>query len=202
MGMFDTILVRESLILPLIDDDIKAVWKPVDGYFNFQTKDLDCSLDLYYIEENRYLYRDVVTYKEAAKPLARPWQAPFEEVSRTKKEAGDVTCYVTFYDSVGTVGEDDVFVTFQAHIDGGVMLGLCLLEISRDNLKQREERCKKIQKHWDNVKSTREWKLYDFLNNLEWKISRLLYPITRRYCSFKMKLNQAAKAKYPEEENL
>ena len=52
MGMFDTILVRESLILPRIDDDIKAVWKPVDGYFNFQTKSLDCALDIYYIEEN------------------------------------------------------------------------------------------------------------------------------------------------------
>ena len=49
--MFDTVLVKDQLIKPLVDKDIfEALQKDVeDGFFSFQTKDLENFLFCYKI---------------------------------------------------------------------------------------------------------------------------------------------------------
>ena len=62
-----------------------------------------------------------------------------------------------------------------------------------------EENGKKIQERWAKIRSTPEWRLWDFINNIEWKINRFFYPVSRRYSSFKTYLIKKAESKYPDE---
>jgi hypothetical protein len=110
------------------------------------------------------------------------------------------TTYIEFYDHLGCVGEDSVFITFKAHIVKGEMQDLSVFKIERTNIKEQQEATKKFQERWKKIRSTPEWKLRDFLNNIEWKINRLFYPISRKYSSFKTFLRNKAESKFPDED--
>jgi hypothetical protein len=57
MGMFDTVLVKDKLIKPLVDKDIfEAIQRDIeDGFLSFQTKDLENCLSCYKIDEDKKL---------------------------------------------------------------------------------------------------------------------------------------------------
>lgn len=195
MGMFDTVLVKDKLIKPLVDKDIfEAIQRDIeDSFLSFQTKDLENCLFCYKIDEDKKLMEQRYGFiEDETEPLG----------GRTeKKEAthDTRTTYIEFYDALGQVGEDSVFITFKAHIVKGEVQDISVFEIERTNIKEMEENGKKIQERWAKIRSTPEWRLWDFINNIEWKINRFFYPVSRKYSSFKTYLRQKAESKYPDE---
>ena len=186
--MFDTVLVKDLLIKPLVDKDIfEAIQKDVeDGFLSFQTKDLENCLFCYKIDEDKKLMEQRYGFIE-------------EETDFQKPTHDTRTTYIEFYDALGQVGEDSIFITFKAHIVKGEVQDISVLQIERTNIKEMEENGKKIQERWAKIRSTPEWRLWHFINNIEWKINRFFYPVSRKYSSFKIYLRQKAESKFPDE---
>jgi hypothetical protein len=189
MGMFDTVLVKDKLIKPLVDKDIfEAIQRDIeDGFLSFQTKDLENCLSCYKIDEDKKLMEQRYGFIE-------------NETSLQKPTHDTRTTYIEFYDALGQVGEDSIFITFKAHIVKGEVQDISVLEIERTNIKEMQENGRKIQERWAKIRSTPEWRLWDFINDFEWKIKRFFYPISRRYSSFKMSLRKKAESKFPDED--
>jgi hypothetical protein len=196
MGMFDTIAVKDQLIKPLVDKDIfEAIQKDVeDSFLSFQTKDLENCLFYYKIDEDKKLMQQKYGFVEDETEFLGG-RSEFQEATHDTR-----TTYIEFYDHLGCVGEDSVFITFKAHIVKGEMQDLSVFKIERTNIKEQQEATKKFQERWEKIRSTPEWKLRDFLNNIEWKINRLFYPISRKYSSFKTFLRNKAESKFPDED--
>lgn len=198
MGMFDTLLVKKELIAPLVEQDFfEALERDVDnGFFNFQTKDLDNGLNVFKIEEDLKL-----------KIEKRSYSLDLEEDDSFKKIKSESlgysedtrTAYVSFYDYLGHVGEYDVFITFCAHILKGEVQEIKVEKIEKEKLSIVKARGEYVQQRYKNIRATQEWKLWNFLNDAEWKIRRFFLPLTRKYSNFKQKLKNAAEAKYPDE---
>jgi len=196
MGMFDTVLVKDQLIKPLVDKDIfEALQKDVeDGFFSFQTKDLENFLFCYKIDEDKKLMERKYGFVEDETER-------FGGRSELQEATHDTrTTYIEFYDHLECVGEDSVFITFKAHIVKGEMQDLSVFKIERTNIKEQQEATKKFQERWKKIRSTPEWKIWSFLNDFQWKISRLFYPISRKYSSFKTFLRDKAESKFPDED--
>ena len=186
--MFDTVLVKDKLIKPLVDKDIfEAIQQDIEeGFLSFQTKDLENCLFCYKIDEDKKLMEQRYGFIE-------------EETDLQKPTHDTRTTYIEFYDALGQVGEDSIFITFKAHIVKGEVQDISVLQIERSNIKEMQENGKKIQERWAKIRSTPEWRLWDFINNIEWKINRFFYPVSRKYSSFKMYLRQKAESKFPDE---
>jgi hypothetical protein len=196
MGMFDTVLVKKELIAPLVDADIfEALLRDVEGdFFPFQTKDLANALFYYKIDKDRKLMEQKYGFiEDETESLGgrTEWQ---EAVHDTR------TTYIEFYDYIGPVGEDNIFITFKAHIVKGEVQDISVFQIERTNIKEMEENGKKIQERWAKIRSTPEWRLWHFINNIEWKINRFFYPVSRKYSSFKTFLRDKAESKFPDED--
>ena len=186
--MFDTVLVKDKLIKPLVDKDIfEAIQQDLEeGFLSFQTKDLENCLFCYKIDEDKKLMEQRYGFIEDETDLQKP-------THDTR------TTYIEFYDALGRVGEDSIFITFKAHIVKGEVQDISVLQIERTNIKEQQEATKKIQERWAKIRSTPEWRLWDFINNIEWKINRFFYPVSRKYSSFKIYLRQKAESKFPDE---
>ena len=193
--MFDTVLVKDQLIKPLVDKDIfEALQKDVeDGFLSFQTKDLENCLFCYKIDEDKKLMEQRYGFiEDETEPLGG--RTDFQKPTHDTR-----TTYIEFYDALGEVGEDSIFITFKAHIVKGEVQDISVLQIERTNIKEQQEATKKIQERWAKIRSTPEWRLWDFINNIEWKINRFFYPVSRKYSSFKIYLRQKAESKFPDE---
>ena len=187
--MFDTVLVKDKLIKPLVDKDIfEAIQQDIEeGFLSFQTKDLENCLFCYKIDEDKKLMEQRYGFIE-------------EETDLQKPTHDTRTTYIEFYDALGQVGEDSVFITFKAHIVKGEVQDISVLQIERSNIKEMQENGKKIQERWAKIRSTPEWRLWNFINNIEWKINRFFYPVSHKYSSFKIHLRQKAESKFPDED--
>ena len=195
MGMFDTVLVKDKLIKPLVDKDIfEAIQQDIEeGFLSFQTKDLENCLFCYKIDEDKKLMEQRYGFiEDETEPLGgrTDLQKPTHDTRTT---------YIEFYDALGQVGEDSIFITFKAHIVKGEIQDISVLQIERSNIKEMQENGKKIQERWAKIRSTPEWRLWNFINNIEWKINRFFYPVSRKYSSFKIYLRQKAESKFPDE---
>lgn len=193
--MFDTVLVKDQLIKPLVDKDIfEALQKDVeDGFLSFQTKDLENCLFCYKIDEDKKLMEQRYGFiEDETEPLGG--RTDFQKPTHDTR-----TTYIEFYDALGEVGEDSIFITFKAHIVKGEVQDISVLQIERTNIKEQQEATKKIQERWAKIRSTLEWRLWHFINNIEWKINRFFYPVSRKYSSFKIYLRQKAESKFPDE---
>ena len=193
--MFDTVLVKDLLIKPLVDKDIfEAIQQDIEeGFLSFQTKDLENCLFCYKIDEDKKLMEQRYGFiEDETEPLGgrTDLQKPTHDTRTT---------YIEFYDALGQVGEDSIFITFKAHIVKGEVQDISVLQIERSNIKEMQENGKKIQERWAKIRSTPEWRLWNFINNIEWKINRFFYPVSRKYSSFKIHLRQKAESKYPDE---
>jgi hypothetical protein len=178
MGMFDTIVVKQKLIDPLIENekDIKDALKEAieDDYYYFQTKDLLNFLHYYFIDEDQKLYvqRSTIEADEDSK-------FGIKEIVKPKEFCSDVTQYIEFYDHLGNVGEYSVFITFKAHVVDGEVKSIVLHDIEKTSIaKQRKHLILR-----EKIEATWEVKLYRLLSDIEY--SKPITFIASKYRKFK-----------------
>jgi hypothetical protein len=204
MGMFDTVLVAESLITEAIKD-VDIDLQSSEGYFDFQTKDLDNSLALFYIQSDGSFIDKRQKYKhvEPDPDSKREWNFGSMEPDGPPEMVVDTrTAYINFYDFY-TSDKERIFITFTAHVKNGKLQEPILIkEIERSNLEDEAIKNKKNQELWNQVRATWEWKAAHFLSEAKWKIKKFFYPLTSRIDKLEQKLRSTARKKYFDENNI
>ena len=197
MSMFDSCIVSQFLIDKLIEGtDIKLV--PLEGYYNFQTKDLDNCLTSFYIEadgsftweKQEYAYDAVLAeemsrFKFTPQPIGEP-----EMITDTR------TAYIDFYDFC-TNDKERLFVTFTAHVKNGELVEpLVLKSIERTNIEEERIQTEKTREQWRNTQYTWEWKLASFIFEIRWRVQRVFLPLFRKLDAIENSLRNKAKERY------
>jgi hypothetical protein len=197
--MFDSIYVAQSLIDNLIKDT-DVLLESFEGYYDFQTKDLDNFLTAFYIEADGCFVWEKREYKEREKKKSEPeWTPPLELVGEPQKIEDTRTTYIDFYDVYSTE-EERVFITFTAHVKNGKLAeAISIKSIERTNLKEEQEKFKPQREKWDKVKSSWEWMVAGFISELKWKISRFFHPLTKSINDLEQNLRSKARKKYLDE---
>lgn len=197
--MFDSIYVAQSLIDELIKD-ANILLEPFNGYYDFQSKDLDNFLTAFYIETDGSFFWEKREYKEAEKKQDNPLRyAPLELVGEPQKIEDTRTAYIDFYDVYSTE-EERVFITFTAHVKCGKLAEpLSIKSIEITNLKEEREKFKPQREKWDKVRSSGEWIIAEFISNTKWKISRLFHPLTKSINDLEQNLRSKARKKHLDE---
>lgn len=195
--MFDTVYVAKSLIDNLIKDaDISL--ESFEGYYNFQTKDLDNFLTAFYIENDGSFVWEKREYKEREKNNSISY-APLELVGDPQKIEDTRAAYIDFYDVYSTE-EERVFVTFTAHVNTGKLVeAISIKSIEITNLKEEQEKFKPQQEKWDKVRSSWEWNVASFISTIKWKISRFFYPLSKLINDLEQNLRSKARKKHLDE---
>ena len=180
MGMFDTIVIKKSLLENVIPEEFKPFLRGCsDGYLDFQTKDLDNFLNYYYIEEDLQLY-------------CKRYMYDAEHMS--EKEKINVTQYITYYDLFETKTER-IFLSIKCHLVDGILQESSLESIERTNLEEEAFEFKKTKEKRDKPEAQWEMKLFRFLQNCEWRWHRLTYKFAQKYNKFKTYLRETAEKK-------
>ncbi len=196
MGLYDTILVAESLLSALCRENNITI-KSYNGYYDFQTKDLDNILTIFHIESDGSFnwLKQECEYVEPDKDSKEKWKfgrmvplGPPEKIEDTR------STYIDFYDFYNTE-EDRCFVTFTAHVKNGKLSEPIILKsIERTNLKDEDEKHKKSREQWSKVQATWQWKLATFISNTQWKLQKMFYPFVYRLNNFETRLRDKAKS--------
>ena len=196
MGMFDTILVAQSLIEKAVEGT-DIVLPSFDGYVDFQTKDLDNFLTTFFIEADGTFVWEKREYKyvEPDFTSTKKWNfGNLESVSDPVLIEDTRTAYISFYDFYNT-DEERIFVTFKAHIKNGKLAEPIVIEsVERTNLKKESEENKKIREKWNKTEDTWQWQLAMFISEVRWKVYRFFVPFTRRLDTIEKNLRDQAKA--------
>lgn len=192
--MYDTIFVAKALIdQALADEEINI--ETFEGYYDFQTKDLDSFLSSFYIEEDgSFLYKEQKYKHVSPDPSSdKKWNFGHLVPDGPSKMIEDTrTSYIEFYDLCSTETER-IFVTFTAHVKGGRLAEPIILKsVERTNLAEEREKHKIIQRQRDRVMSTWQWKLASFISSARWKTQRFFNPLMRRLD--KLEINLRAQA--------
>lgn len=199
MGMFDTIFVAQNLINNLIKDS-DVTLECFDGYYNFQTKDLDNCLTDFYIEEDssfKWQKQEYEIPKEdnsVKNPSSRftDWVKP---VGDPKMVEDTRTAYFDFYDFFLT-DDERVFVTFTAHVKNGKLVEpITVKEITRDNLKEEQEKHKKLKEQWTKTTTTWEWRVATLIFEIRWRIKRTFLPFFNFFDKIEKNLRDKARSK-------
>jgi hypothetical protein len=198
MGMFDTILVHKSIILPLLEgeDLLKEKWRTdTEDCFHFQTKDLENVMWLYKVGEDHKVWREVHEYIEdpECKFGMRHERLPDERCE-------NLSAYVNFYDMVRHIGEDEIWLEFEGHILNGMLAEVSLKKIEKTNMALKELEMRAEQHRWDKIRSTYSWRAFSAIRGIEWKVRRLFRPVFNKYENFLSKLRKDAENQYPTEE--
>jgi hypothetical protein len=197
MGMFDTILVHKSIILPLLEGEelLKQKWRTdTEDCFHFQTKDLENFMWLYKIGEDHKVWREVHEYIEdpECKFGMRHERLPDERCEK-------LNAYVNFYDMVRHIGEDEVWIEFEGHILNGMLAEVSLVKLEKTNMALKELELRTYQHRWDKIRSTYSWRTFSALRDVEWKLRRVFRPVFNKYENFLKKLRDHAENQYPPE---
>jgi hypothetical protein len=97
MGMFDSVYVAKSLIDNLIKDT-DVLLESFEGYYDFQTKDLDNFLTAFYIENDGSFVWEKREYKEREVKENDPIRyAPLEFCNFYRSRKKRQTCRTNFY---------------------------------------------------------------------------------------------------------
>lgn len=202
--MYDSLLVAKSLLDDLVKEH-NLLLESYEGYYDFQTKDLDNCLTVFHIEADESFnyvkreYKWIEANKEEKFPNNLPHMEPVgdPEFILDKRSA-----YIEFYDSYST-DEDRFFVTFIAHVkDGKLVDPIKIKEIEKTNLKEEAEKHKPHHEKWQKIRASREWIIADFIANIKWKISRFFYPLTKSIIDFEQNLRSKARKKYLDEDDI
>ncbi len=198
MGIFDNLYVAQSLIEKVIEGtDIDL--KPFEGYYDFQTKDLDNLLTNFYIqsdgsfvwEKQEYEYRKSDTDflgKKAWSTKLNINPAGDPQMISDKR-----TGYIEFYDLYDT-NEERHFVTFLAHVkDGKLVEPITLKSVERTNLEDERLRNVKFREKWNKTEDTWQWQLATFIFEVRWKVYRFFVPFIRRLDTLEKNLRDEAK---------
>jgi hypothetical protein len=147
MGMFDEINCEYPLPMP---EDPKGY----TGSKNFQTKDLNCCMNLYEIDKDGNLFRHDVKYeREEGNPKSK---SILERIGRLKEISSElvrekITDLINFYDYQQTDGNYDYYIEYQALFRDGTTSEIKLLSFeAKDNSgrkKRDEEFFQKMKEH-------------------------------------------------------
>jgi hypothetical protein len=203
MGMFDTVLVAKKLLDEVIKDSDIILEAGGDGYYDFQTKDLDNFLTTFFIDEDGSFSWNKLN-QEYIPPTEKKKGYNFGEwrqISPPEKILDTRTAYIEFYDFYNTETER-VFVTFLAHVKCGKLVEpISIKEVERTNLEQEAIKNKKNKAKWDLIRDTWEWKISDAISNSRWKIRRFFQPFFNSLDDLEKKLKDTAKSKFLDEKD-
>lgn len=182
MGMFDTVLVKDSLIENLIDPKLVPFFRgnccDEDGYYSFQTKDLDNFLNTYIIKDDRKVY--LKSYLKE------------EEIINEDIKFEPVTAYVHFYDCFDTETHN-IFYTFKAHIVEGVVDSISVHSIEQYCLVEVNKRNEEMRRKFALRDKTWEMRLFRFLQDIEY--SKFMRFFRSKYYAFREYLRKSADKK-------
>ena len=199
--MFDSILVAKSLLDDLVKEH-NLLLEQSEGYYDFQTKDLDNSLTTFYIQADGSFVWKKQEYKwfEADKNKKFPNNLPYSEpVGEPEFIPYKNPSYIEFYD-LYTTEEDRFFVTFIAHVnDGKLVEPIKLKEIEKTNLKEEAEKHKPYHEKWEKIRASFEWQIAEVITNTRWKINRIFYPFSKLLDDLNSNLRSKARKKYLDE---
>jgi len=202
--MYDSLLISQSLIDKLIEGS-NITLEPFNGYYNFQTKDLDNSLTNFFIEadgsfaweKQEYQYKEVERDLIDERSLLRLAQEP---VGDPQMIPDTRTTYIDFYD-LCVNDKDRLFVTFTAHVKNGKLAEPIILKsVERTNLEEERASTKKSREQWLKTQDTWEWKLATFIFECKWRVEKLFRPFKNKLNTIEQKLREQAKAKFNHEE--
>ena len=192
MGMFDSVFVAKELLDPIIArSSTKLQLEVFDGYYNFQTKDLDNCLTDFYIKEDGTFYWEKHEYEYNEK-ASRAWSS-MEPAGVPQYVTDTRTAYLNFYDFYHTDTER-VFVTFTAHVkEGKLAEPITIKSIEKTDLEEEAIEYKKAREEWNKVTSTWQWKLATCIYDARWKTKRFFYPLTKKLDDLDSYLRKEAK---------
>lgn len=198
MGMFDTVLVAEELIHESLKDVEEAKhFISFKGYYNFQTKDLDNCLDVFFIQSDG----SFVLEEQEQKWIEGDKNAKFPNNLGHMEPVGEPTytpytkpAYIRFYDFYNT-DTDAVSIEFVAHVkDGKLVEPIKLKRLEKTNLEQQAIATKKSREKWNKITSTWEWRLATFLFDARYKVKRFFFPFTKSLDKLDSHLRDRAKS--------
>lgn len=195
--MYDSLLVAESLLSELIKNNNIGL-KSFNGYYDFQTKDLDNFLTTFFIQEDESFVweKREYTYVEPEFTSTKKWRfgGTLKQVGEPELIEDTRTAYIEFYD-VYTTEEERCFVTFKAHVKNGKLVEpISLVSIERTDLKKEAEETKKIREQWAKTEDTWQWQLAMFISDTRWKVYRFFVPFIRRLDEIEKNLRDEARA--------
>ena len=200
MGMYDSILVSQSLIERATEGtDIK--FKPHQGFCDFQTKDLDNTLNVYYIESDGSFFWKKQEYRWIDPVLSNPTNRKYnfghmEPVGEPEMIEDTRTAYIDFYDLYATEFER-IFVTFTAHVKCGKLIEpIAIKSIERTNLVEEAEETKKIREKWKKVEATWQWRVASAIQEIKWFFMKWSRPFTSRLNELERNLREQARKMY------
>jgi hypothetical protein len=154
MGMFDTINCK--IVLPMPEDP-----KGYTGSYSFQTKDFDCALDNYIIDENNNLLivQTELKYVEGD-TNGKSFFGRFGRMEKVKEwtEPTNITGCIEMYDYIQSNDTDyDYSISYRVHLSSGRVERITLNMFNAYENAQRKkddaefiERLKKLKKFHDS----------------------------------------------------
>jgi hypothetical protein len=143
MGMFDDVTVSDPLP---VNDDMIALGLDKNVY-SYQTKDLECCLDLYFIQGKKLFRKE---YKETKWVEGNPKGSLFDRLGhleRTGEYLQHLSGYhgtINFYTSINDVnGNLDCWVDYRATFTRGVCDKIELIRFTAEDNTERKARAKK-----------------------------------------------------------
>jgi hypothetical protein len=195
MPMFDNLYVAQSLIEKAIEGT-DIVLKPCEGYYDFQTKDLDNSLTSFYIKEDGYFFWEKIEYEwvEPDPSSDKKWNFGYQkQIGDPELTEDKRSSYIDFYDFFYTEKER-VFVTFTAHVKNGKLAEeIKIKNIERDDLEEEAIKHKKNRAEWNIICSRWEWKLATFIFSFKNKMRKIVYPLKKGLEDLEYYLREKAK---------
>lgn len=186
MGMFDTVHVAKSLIDDLIKDDKGINLMSEDGYYLFQTKDLDNLMFDFYIELDGSFFFQKRYHKWVPPDESRDNFnfGHMEEYKEPEMILDNRSVYVHFYD--GCKSEtDSIFITFKAHLNNGKLQSpISIHEITKTSLKELELSKAEFDLKWAMIRADKRWIIGSLIRKIRFKISRFFNPLIRAISKF------------------
>lgn len=170
MGMFDTMLVHESLLRGLFNEeannkDILDALKDENGYCDFQTKDLENSLSTFKLKEDGKLYLHKYLW--------------LKEGEEQKDTLTHVTSYVEFYNYFNT-DKEQIHINLNMHIVEGELREMRIDTVEREDLEVVELRAKRNRLFWELRETFWEMRVFRFLQRIEWRVNKIWYKCVGR----------------------
>jgi len=141
MSLFDTIIFDKSVIQGIDPKIDKYLTFLGDKQVGLQTKDLDCCMSSFLIEEGKLIIDDVkYEYIEGTGPFG----GHYNEISREKK-LHNLTCTIKAYDFLNS-SPVDIWIELKFVFVDGVLQKISLSEYEETDSAERLERLAKFQK--------------------------------------------------------
>lgn len=175
MGMFDTIIFNKSVIQgldPKVDKYLRILGESELG---FQTKDFDCLLQNFFIEDGKLFLEHVESrWVEENGPFG----GFLEPISKEKKFYNK-TCTVQAYDYLNSE-EVDIWIEFEIVFIEGVLQKITLIKYKETDSAPRIERSKQWQKELDeSIKFGKT-----FRGKMQRAFGRFLGKLSRKIINF------------------